>query len=394
MLVDTWKSRACGTLVRSSLRAGSAVCMNSCGWLARTVTSLPVHASDQDDRRRSEEHSDDEEIRPVEQHLSDLADAHPDAAAQLGTRRAERHRWQSRRKDLPIASGRPAPGEPGSNDLRAHPSNREGVNAKARGDQPDGHGSSDNPGKRLRAREERQVLHTLEDSLKDPQRKRQDERDDDDAKRKGQQGPAGSHDPPRDRAEDDNEGKLPQHQPRGAADQLLQVAAERHACPAGRERNLTRQQRDDANVHQSEVEEDLRRQQPEAEVVLVEMMQQVRSQPQSGDCHHRRMQIANAEPADEAARSAAAHVVHCASAASLSSNSCSAAPRTAPKSAPVTVQKSTPSSVLKTWASQAETDDRQLKCDDNAGQVAHIFRGRCGRPMGIPMLPPRRVPPP
>ena len=31
MLVDTWNSRARGTLARSSLKAGRAVCMNSCG---------------------------------------------------------------------------------------------------------------------------------------------------------------------------------------------------------------------------------------------------------------------------------------------------------------------------------------------------------------------------
>ena len=44
MLRDTSNRCSREAEVRSSLSAGSAICMNICGWLASIVSSFPVHA--------------------------------------------------------------------------------------------------------------------------------------------------------------------------------------------------------------------------------------------------------------------------------------------------------------------------------------------------------------
>ena len=213
-----------------------------------------------------------------------------------------------------------------------------------------GHGCAHRPGDELHAAEKGQILQALEYGVEDAKRKRDDEGDDDDRQRPLQRRPLRRQEPHDETADERNRRDLPQHQPRGLADDGLHLGVIAIGS-SSRDGHVARHELHDPEIHQRQIDEHLRTEQPEPVVVRSEVPQQIRREPEADDDRDDRVDVAEPEPADEAPQ-AAIHTPHSSSSASRRS----AGPIIAPNSAPVIAQNTMPE--LRVEDRTGQTQDR------------------------------------
>ena len=251
---------------------------------------------------------------PLEKHLRELADADPGAASEL-LPRASIHESRARRAGAPTESARDAaPRDERRQQLRHHPAGRERVEARAGERQCDSRGRAGGPRRELNGAQEGEVLQPLQERGEHAQRKRHARTPPPrsrTARRSGSHSAGNSHTAAA--AASATSGVCqatraivrPIATPTSAANRRPSAPC-RRALPR-RERHFARHQGHHAEIHQRQVNEHLRREQPQPVVVRAELPQQERREPQTDDQHGKRVQVAQSEAAGEAGEAPLSH---------------------------------------------------------------------------------------
>ena len=259
--------------------------------------------------------------------------------------------------------------------LRGHPAGRQRVEAKSGGDASDGHDRAHRPRDELHAAEKGRSCRPCSTALKMRSGNVTTNATTTIASghRSGAHSAGRSHTtrPPMSATG----GTCQSDEPRGLADDGLQLGVIAIGSPS-RDGDVARHQRTMPEIHQGQIDEYLRAQQPQPVVVRSQLAQQVRREPQPTTIVTIACGDSRAQAADEAPQ--AAHVIRQASSSAGSRRSARA--RIAPKSAPVTAQNTMPSCVLKTGPVRAQTDDGELQAQDGGGEVLQRARSSARRP--------------
>ena len=251
------------------------------------------------DRRRSEQRTDDQDIRPVQQNLRRLTDSDPQRSRQVALRRIAAERQSARHRGGKSAS-QSHTARHHRKQLRDAPAGGEGWQSEPGHHQADGQRCSRGPGTQLRAGDECQILQANERRLKGSQRKRRDEDGEHHAKRYPQQLPRTWQPPQRNdcrRQDDGHLGERQRHRPFNKVAQLGSITA---ACPSRHVRRFAWQECDDAEVHQQQVGDDLRADEPQAIRGCAEPCEQKGREPQAYRSGERHVHVADRESAEKA----------------------------------------------------------------------------------------------